>query len=141
MNEAAIAQYLTGTFENVHVVESHGTSFFFYGPMGDDNKFPFATLVTNDDHDVASNLNRPGVFRLNIGVDKATFRSLFATEQKEDSAEPESRFDFTALDQLMPHPVYGKMYWVCVLNPGAETWERTKLLLSEAYAAQVKKAS
>ena len=30
--------------------------------------------------------------------------------------------DFTALDRIMPHPVYGKMYWVCVLNPSDETF-------------------
>jgi len=35
----------------------------------------------------------------------------------------------------MPHPVYGKMYWVCVLNPSAETFETVKGLLAEAYEA------
>jgi hypothetical protein len=35
----------------------------------------------------------------------------------------------------MPHPVYGKMYWVCVLNPSAATFEAVKPLLAEAYQA------
>jgi hypothetical protein len=35
----------------------------------------------------------------------------------------EADCDFTALDQIMPHPVYGQMFWVCVLNPSPETFE------------------
>jgi hypothetical protein len=34
----------------------------------------------------------------------------------------------------MPHPVYGKMYWVCVINPSAETFEAIRPLLAESYA-------
>lgn len=40
---------------------------------------------------------------------------------------------FTALDIIMPHPVYAWMGWVCVLNPSAETFERLKSLIVEAY--------
>lgn len=32
-------------------------------------------------------------------------------------------YDFTALDTLMPHPVYGSLWWVCVLNPGPKSFE------------------
>ena len=88
------------------------------------------TLVTNDLYDQFSNLNRPSVFRLNIGIGKQTFRSLFgepSLPSGRDSAarsfENPSDYDFTALDQIMPHPVYGRMFWVCVLNPGEETFE------------------
>ncbi len=27
------------------------------------------------------------------------------------------------VDRLLPHPVYGRMHWVCVLNPSAATFE------------------
>jgi hypothetical protein len=139
-DEAATIQYITATFENVQVVQSQGTSFFFYGPMDDGNKFPFATLVTNDFNDQASNLERPGVFRLNVGVSKATFLSLFGQPVGRPNAAGviESGYDYTALDQIMPHPVYGNMYWVCVLNPGPETFERVKPWLAEAYATAVR---
>lgn len=40
--------------------------------------------------------------------------------------------DFTALDRLMPHPMYAKMYWVSVINPSAKTFATVKLLLAEA---------
>ncbi len=50
------------------------------------------------------------------------------------------RYDFTTLDQLMPHPVYGRMYWVCVLNPTNETFEtKVRSLLAEAYEMAVSK--
>jgi hypothetical protein len=132
MDEAAITEHITEAHPGVDTVVAMGATFFFYNP-GDgtpkDHTFPFATLVTTDEHDPFSDLARPGVFRLNVGVSKDTFRSLFADGRDHD---------FTALDRIMPHPVYGKMYWVCVLNPDA-TFEAVKPLLAEAYQAAVAK--
>ena len=34
----------------------------------------------------------------------------------------------------MPHPVYGNMFWVCVLNPRNSTFAELHPLLAEAYA-------
>jgi Family of unknown function (DUF6194) len=52
----------------------------------------------------------------------------------------ESGYDFTALDQLMPHPVYGRQYWACVLNPNAATFQAVvRPLLVEAYDLAVSK--
>ncbi|HJT59665.1 MAG TPA: DUF6194 family protein [Ktedonobacteraceae bacterium] len=144
MNEAEINRYITGTFEGVDVVTDAGNSFFFYNPdrnVPPDHRFPFVTLVTSDLYDQFSNLNRPSVFRLNIGIGKQTFRSLFGDSARsssknsaESSGENASNYDFTALDQVMPHPVYGRMYWVCILNPGSKTFETRVLpLLAEAY--------
>src|SRR4051812_39855482 len=141
MNEIEITRYISDTFAGIEVqVASRedgspeiawGDSFFFYDPNRDipaDRRFPFATIVTKDygEFDRASDLNRPGVFRLNVGVSKHTFAALFGDAKPED-------FDFTALDKVMPHPVYGRMYWVCVLNPSTETFESVRPLLAEAY--------
>ena len=129
MDETAISQYLTA-LAGVETVEKDGDIYYF---VGSDHTFPFATLVTGDRHDTVSNLDRTGVFRLNVGVSKATFQSLFPTSD----VEP----DYAALDRILPHPVYGKMYWVCVLNPSGETFEAmVKPLLIEAYDTAVKKA-
>jgi hypothetical protein len=145
MDEALITQYITDTFDGVETVTMTGTTFFFYGS---ERMFPFATLVTNDDHDQVSNLNRPSVFRLNIGVTKQTFRSLFGSLPSQPppsnasgaGEDVDSGYDFTALDRLMPHPVYGRMYWVCVLNPSAETFQEVvRPLLAEAYERDVNK--
>jgi hypothetical protein len=138
MDEASITQYITDTFEGVGLVVSSGDTYFFYGP---DRKFPFATIVTSDNHDQFSDLNRPSVFRLNIGVSKETYRSLFDS-QTTGSVEGDvgdRGHDFAALDRLLPHPVYGSMYWVCVLNPGAATFEAVRTLLAEAYDLAVRK--
>jgi hypothetical protein len=137
MDEAAITKYIADTFEGADVFSASGDFYFFYNPdlSAPDRRFPFATLVTDDKHDSFSNLNRPTVFRLNIGVSKQTFASLFGSSSATDTES----HDFTALDRIMPHPVYGKMYWVCVLNPGAATIETVKQLLAEAHSAAVKK--
>ncbi|MCC7020712.1 MAG: hypothetical protein IT332_13200 [Ardenticatenales bacterium] len=48
--------------------------------------------------------------------------------------------DFTALDQLMPHPVYAPQGWPCVLCPSAATFEETvRPLLAEGYERAVQR--
>jgi len=150
VDEAEISQYLTTTFKGVNVVVASGDSFFFYNPdstVPPDHMFPWVTLVTSNHNDSFSDLDPPGRFRLNIGVGKQTFRALFgqfklpaSPDRAADSAAQAGDYDFTALDQVMPHPVYGQMYWVCVLNPSAETFAtQVRPLLVEAYERAVSK--
>jgi hypothetical protein len=81
--------------------------------------------VTSDEYDSFSNLDRPGVYRLNVGVSKTTFQSVVGSM---------SDADYTALDQLMPHPVYALQHWVSVLNPSEATFDTfVKPLLDEAH--------
>ena len=123
MTEDDITQHLIDMLGGGHFEVADDNTFFFHGA---DNKFPFATIVTKDnDFDSASKLNRPGVFRLNVGVGKETFRALFGEQPPVD-------IDYTAIDRLMPHPVYAKMHWVSVINPSAATFETVKSLLAEA---------
>ena len=139
MDETSIAEYIMGTFSGVDAFSADGNTFFFYDP---DHKFSMATLMTNDLNDQASNLDRPGVFRLNIGVGKQTYHSLLGAPPSRPgpSGIVETGHDFTALDQLMPHPVYANMYWVCVLNPSSATFQRVvQPLLAEAYDLNVRK--
>ncbi len=130
MNEAEVMEYLNHAFVGLDSVTAAGNSFFFYspGPMPD-HRMPFATLMTKDDNDQASNLSHSGVFRLNIGVGRDTYRSLFGPLP---AAAP-SGHDYTALDTLLPHPVYASIGWVCVLSPSYTTFEAVKPLLAEAY--------
>jgi hypothetical protein len=143
MTETSIPQYITGTFPHIQIASANGDSFFYYGPDGKvpEKTFPFATLVTKDEYDTVSNLNRPGVFRLNIGVGKSTYNTLLGElpSAPGESGVVNTGHDFTSLDQLMPHPVYGHMAWVCVLNPGENTTETVKQLLAEAYQTAVSK--
>ena len=128
MDESSVVKFITDTFPRVEAVTADGNYFFFYDP---DRRFPFITLVTNDKYDQVSNLDRPGVFRLNIGVSRITFQSLFGGQPAADSTD--TNHDFTALDRIMPHPVYGGMFWICVLNPSDSTFEKVRPLLAEAY--------
>ncbi|HEY7358357.1 MAG TPA: DUF6194 family protein [Ktedonobacterales bacterium] len=136
-----IETYITETFEGVDVVVASDASFFFYNPdssVPPDHRFPFVTLVTSDAYDQFSDLNRPSVFRLNLGLSKPTFRARFGVPEPSADDENPGDYDFTALDRVMPHPVYGRMYWVCVLNPGDETFATSvRPLLAEAYELAV----
>ncbi|HZC04968.1 MAG TPA: DUF6194 family protein [Ktedonobacterales bacterium] len=146
MDQDAIIQYVGDTFTGVEILTptdgpGAGDTFFFYDPQRDldpTHRMPFATIVTKDygDFDNTSQLNRPGVFRLNIGVSRDTFRALFGYAPGEVS-EKSADYDFAALDRLMPHPVYAPQSYVCVLNPGPEMFEAVKPLLAEAYSLVV----
>ncbi len=124
--QADIAQYIRDTFPGVETADNLGYLFFFYGA---DHMLPFATLATADnDYDRVSNLDRPGVFRLNIGVSRQTFQSLFGADRVDVS-----RYDYTALDLIMPHPDYAAQNWICVLNPSEATFGQVQTFLAEAY--------
>ena len=78
IEEAYISQYITDTFAGVETETNFGYIFFFHGS---DRKLPFATLASSDnEYDRVSNLDRANVFRLNIGVTKETFHSLFGAD-------------------------------------------------------------
>ena len=126
MNEASVFKYITETFAGVETAEDFGYTFFFYRS---DHKRPFATLASSDnEYDRVSNLDRPGVFRLNLGVSKQTFQSLFGSE-----AVDVSRYDFTRLDTMMPHPEYAAQHFICVLSPSEATFQSLQPMIAEAY--------
>jgi hypothetical protein len=120
----AIKHTILGLYPETDLVEIPGGAFFSLDP---EKHFPnFATLVWADEvSDEASNLSRPGVFRLNLGVTRATFERLVGS-----MSDP----DYTAFDRLLPHPVYAKQLWVSILNPSADTFRDVVLpLLAEAH--------
>jgi hypothetical protein len=156
VDEASITRYIAATFAGVDVEQPEagsgaaeiawGDTFFIYDPdrnLVPQHRFPFATIVTKDygDFDRASNLNRPGVFRLNIGVSKGTYRSLFGPQPSPPGAAGvvDTGHDFTTLDQILPHPVYAPQSWVCVLNPSDATFQAVRPLLAEAYDLAVRR--
>ncbi len=141
MDPAAIVDHIVTTFPNVNHIEKDGDSFFIYSPgreLTPAEQIPFVTLIQRDDYDTASNLSRDGVYRLNIGVSRETYQKLFGDPPPfpKDGGIIKTGHDFAVLDQLLPHPIYAAMGWVCILNP-SETTFKTKLkpMLAEAYAA------
>ncbi|MFN8621189.1 MAG: DUF6194 family protein [Chloroflexota bacterium] len=121
----SITRIIVATYPGVDVVTAYDATFFSLDP---DKHWPnFATIVTTDEHDegAPSQLSRPGVFRLNLGVSGATFARVVGGE-----ADP----DHAALDRLLPHPVYAKQHWISILNPTAATFrDLVRPLLDEAY--------
>lgn len=118
-----LKSFILKKFDKVNIVEFEGDLFFIYD---NNKKNPFATIVTSDnEYDNTSNLNREGFYRLNIGLDKETFLSLFGglTKEKGFEAYMNLGIDFTQKDKLLPHPTYGAMYWVCIVNPSEMTLE------------------
>jgi hypothetical protein len=145
MTQDEISQFILETLPGVTVVNAYDAQFFSYNPRGlppEEQKFPFATIVTADAHDAASNLERHGVYRLNIGVKPETYRGLFGAQPRfpRDGGFVQTGHDFTALDVLMPHPVYAAMSWICVLNPSRATFETIEPLIREAHDLAVRKA-
>ena len=111
------------------LLEANGDVFAVYDPYGDlppQRQLPWATIVTSDTYDTASRLDRPGVFRLNLGLPRARFQELI---------DPDTS-DMTALDVLLPHPSMPAAL-VCVLNP-RQTWPVVRGLLDEAAAFAVR---
>jgi Family of unknown function (DUF6194) len=112
-----------------------GDTFVHYEPDGvGDRMFPFATIVVKDypGFDTHSQLDRPGVYRVNVAVGRAGFERLLGfppagfTEHSDD-------FDYAELDRLLPHPVYGKQGWVSVVVPGDRTADLLSDLIDTAY--------
>jgi hypothetical protein len=121
---AEITRYIVETFDGVDVARDRDIGTFF--SRDPEKHWPnFATIVTDDEYDQFSKLNRPGVFRLNIGVGKAIYQDRVGRMQEPDYAQ---------LDRLFPHPVYAKQRWICILNPSQETFDEIVKPLLAAYA-------
>lgn len=123
-NPEEITTWIKATYPDTVVAEAMGATFFSV----DEQHWPnFATIVTTDEHDMGtpSNLRRPGVFRLNIGVGKASFEHLVGS-----IVEP----DYAALDTALPHPVYARQRWIAILNPSWSSFDDlVKPLIGEAH--------
>lgn len=108
-----------------------GDTFFYYAPDGvmPLNVQPYATIVTkNYPGDTASALDGADRWRVNIHVDRASFIEIVGAEPR-DLTVP----DHAAPDILMPHPVYGSLGWVAVVNPGERSMATVMSLLGRAH--------
>ena len=137
MTPQEIKQYLLANYKDVIEKTTWGETSFFVNPG---RKLPsgtyFATIKECDGpNDKASDLDRENVFRLNIGIGRPMFESVFGTSPGRPGKGGiiEGPWNFTALNTPMPHPVYGWMSWVCVLNPTKDTFEALIPWLDASY--------
>ncbi|CRK52270.1 conserved hypothetical protein [Rhodococcus sp. RD6.2] len=96
---------------------------------------PFATIVVSDypGFDTASDLDRLGVYRVNIHVGRDRFRDLVGYGP-ESSSSRRDEHDYREADRVLPHPVYAPQAWVSIVNPGPRTGDLVTSLLAEALA-------
>lgn len=138
MPRATVLDYL-GSFPGTDILRTSGADFFYYDPQRDvphDKRQPFATVITADDYDHASNLAQRGAYRVNMGVSRETYRSLFGSEPAwgKDGGPVATGHDFTRLDTFLPHPIYAPMGWICIVCPSESRWPTVQDHLREAHA-------
>ncbi|UOQ87696.1 DUF6194 family protein [Agromyces endophyticus] len=98
-----------------------GDRFFYFAPDGVvPPGQPFATIVTKDYPDEPPAGLGDGVFRVNIDAGRR------GQEQVDDP---------TRRDVVAPHPAYGHLGWVAVVEPGERTADELHDLLRDAHAA------
>lgn len=124
MNQSEVEVFVEG-LDNVQREVNYGYVFYF---VGDDHRLSFVTIANSDnDYDRVSDLNRDGVFRINIGISRKTFASLLGDYSPEN-------IDYAVLNTFLPHPDYAKQHFVCILNPAGGNVETTKQLIVEAHS-------
>jgi hypothetical protein len=97
----------------------------------------FASLKDRDGpNDKASQLSRPGVYRLAFQLSPDEYEGRFgpAPPRPGRGGVVALYADLTALNTLTPHPVYAWMRWVQILSPTAEEFAALRPLLDESLA-------
>ena len=116
-----------------------GDHFFYFAPNGQvpQGQQPYATIVTkNYPDDTSGDLDQPGRWRLNIHVGRSTFIEVVGADPGIDPVA----VDFTAVDTVLPHPVYRRQGWISIINPGVRTQALTVSLLRKAHEAARRRA-
>ena len=138
MTADEIINYCLKNLKDVVLVKSWGEKGIFYNPENKLKRGVYILTVKEKDgeNDSSSDLNRDGVYRVNLGVRKQTFIDKFkiVPTRPPKGGIVDMKFDFSAINEIMPHPVYGWMSWICCLNPSDKTFEQLKPLIAEAHA-------
>lgn len=137
MTAKFILDYCLNNLEGSIIVESWGESGIFYNPEHVLKRGVYILTIKEKDgaNDRASKLTRKNVYRLNIGIRKPTFLKIFGfiLERAKAGGVVAMDYDFVAINQIIPHPVYAWMGWISVLNPSSDTFEISKPFIQESY--------
>lgn len=116
---------IIGSTDLGHPEAAVGDTFCTYAPDDgrEPDKMPFATIVTKNvpGWDEASDLDRPGAFRVNLNVGRKHLPAV------NDEVDPGER------DRLLPHPQYATQGWVSIVEPGPTTDDELVRLLDIAH--------
>jgi hypothetical protein len=143
MTPEDIINTIIGDFDDVVPKASWGETSLFCNPG---HALPhgvyFCTIKEkNGDNDTSSGLDREGVFRLSIGIGKAAYVPLLGKPPARPNKGGiiDTGHDFTACDVLMPHPIYGWMSWVQILNPSESSFIAIADLITGAHKEAIAK--
>lgn len=129
---------------HVRPISAWGEVSFFVNPGGLLKRGAYFSTIKQKDgaHDRASALDRGGLWRVNFGLPKGDFAALFCAPPARPVAGGvvAGPWDFTALDVLTPHPVYGWMGWVAILNPSVDSMARLRQLIVLAHGKALQAA-
>jgi hypothetical protein len=131
-----VIAYSLDTFPGLIEDWNWGERSLFYNP---ERRLPkgtyFLTFKERDGANDSASRIRPGDYRLNVGISKVAFTDRFGSLPARPAAGGvvQTRHDFSQRDRILPHPVYGWMCWIAIVNPTHETFEEVKPLLSGAY--------
>lgn len=133
----AFIRQVCDTLEDIVVRATWGEQALFYNPG---HSLPhgvyFCTVKDHDGpNDRASQLDRPNVYRVSLGLPTVRYTALFGDKPPRPArATPAAvKHDPLLMNRLQPHPVYAWMGWACVLNPTAGWLSAQQPLIAEAY--------
>lgn len=141
-----VIRSLMARYKGLVAIEAWGETSLFYNPIGILKRGAYCLTFKQKDgeNDFSSKLDRQNVcYRMNFKISKPTFLTYF--DESQMPARPakgqvitlnsKKAYDPTVIDQLIPHPVYGWMSWVSVINPSRKTIEMLldKGLIEESY--------
>jgi hypothetical protein len=137
ISPTTVHNHIMATLAGAVPINAWGETSYFYNPGNRLKRGTyFATIKEKDgENDRASRLDRTGIWRLNIGISKATFLSIFNAMpgRPPKGGVIEGPWDFTATDLVTPHPIYGWMGWIAVLSPSEATWEKCIPFIEDAH--------
>lgn len=150
MKLASLILNLTKLYPGLVENSVWGETALFYNPSGLLKRGTYCITFKEKDgeNDASSALNREEVeYRMNLKISKPTFLTQFnepslpgrPAKGNMIALKSGRAFDPTVLDTLIPHPVYGWMSWISIINPSKESIEVIMRagLLDESYEAAV----
>jgi hypothetical protein len=143
VNAADVIASLQAKFSGLTPKASWGETSLFFNPGGVlPSGVYFCTVKDHDGaNDKASQLDRPGVFRVALGLPRNRYEELFGPRppRPPKGGVVMTGHDFTVTNVVMPHPVYAWMGWVQVLSPSADTFAEMHPLFTASYDAVLAK--